>query len=749
MAIPIAQLFVSVSADVGAAINGLTSLEGQLNKTATSFQQAAPAALLFAGAGAAITGGLTSAVNVAADFEKQMSSVRSVMSPAEANQFGQALSELAIRLGRDTVFTSREAAAGIEELIKAGIPAENVINGAADAAINLAAATGINVADAAAIAAQAMNAFGITASNVNGAVDTLAGVVNASAASMSDLRFGLQVVAPTAHSLGLSFEDTAKAIGLLTNAGETGQVAGTGLRQMLLELTPTTKPATEEMKKLGLITAQGKNQFFDATGKLKSMAEISQILQNALRGMSAEQRTAALNTLFTRDAINSASILADDGSAAFDRLAGAMEGITAASTAQTRLQGLRGALQNLGGSVETVQIIVGNLLLPVLTDLANNVRSVIDRFSNLDPRIQRSLVVITAIAGAVLAGVGAFILLAPAIAAVGPALGAVISVFSALAPIIAIGIGLFFALRAAWENDFAGIQEIAANFSNIGDIIQAALAGEVGPAFEGLVEDFARISPQFRTFIDMVRGEMVPSISEFASAIATEFGPVATELATTTLPALIQAGIDLINLYLTPAKLAFEALTSNTAIEFFSALLNVITELVSIGATALQGLFQNVLVPGFQALSEALGPTVTAAIQGTADALGPLATNLGLVRDGISPLQAFFEGATQALRDFAATLNTVQLPAFLTPGTGSVIGSPTEAAAGIQGAAATAAGGAQGAAAPLIGIGQLIISSEAEATAFLDRMGQAIATAAKRASTPTDNSANPALAVGT
>src|ERR1051326_3797176 len=104
MAVPISELFISVGADVSGAIAGLTAVQSQLNKTTSSFQQAAPAALLFEAAGAGIGAALGGAINVAADFEQQMSAVRAVMTPTEAQQFGQALSDLAVTLGRDTVF---------------------------------------------------------------------------------------------------------------------------------------------------------------------------------------------------------------------------------------------------------------------------------------------------------------------------------------------------------------------------------------------------------------------------------------------------------------------------------------------------------------------------------------------------------------------------------------------------------------------------------------------------------------------
>lgn len=515
MATAIAELFVSVSADVSGAIAGLNSLNTQLDKTSSAFSQAAPAALLFEAGAASVFTTIGAAINTAADFEQSMANVRAVMSPAEVVTFGDAISDLAIRLGRDTVFSASQAASGIEELIKAGIPAADVINGAADAAVNLAAATGIQIADAAGIAAQAMNAFGVQAQNMTATADVLTGVVNATAASMSDLRFGLQVVGPTAHSLGLDITSTAEAIGLLTNAGETGQIAGTGLRQMLLELTPTTKPAQEEMKKLGLVTADGKNQFFDATGKVKDFAQISQILQNALRGMSAEQRTAALNTLFTRDAINSAAILAGDGAAGFNKLKGAMAGITAEGVANDRLNTLRGTLTNLAGSVETAQILVGNTFIPGLRQLADAVNNGVQAFSKLDPSVRQGIISFALAAAGVLAAVGAFILFAPSIAAIGPALGTVGKILLTFSPLFAVAAAAVLGFKVAWDKNVGDIQTKSQAFSNIGDILQAAFSGDIGGAIQGFLEDIKTISPDVRSAFDNIG----KTVGDFVRAI--------------------------------------------------------------------------------------------------------------------------------------------------------------------------------------------------------------------------------------
>lgn len=500
---------MSVSADVSAATAGLNALNTQLSSTTNAFNQARPAALLLSAAGAAIGVGLFEAVKVAASFDQAMADVRAVMSPTEAQNFGVALSDLAVRLGRDTVFSAREAAAGIGELIRAGISAPDVLNGAAAAALNLAAATGISVSDAATVAAQTMNAFGKTAEQLGGVVDTLAGTANATAATMSDLKFGLEVVSATAQTMGLSFEDTSAAIGLFVSAGQNGSTAGTGLRQMLLELIPNTKPAAAEMRKLGIITADGSNAFFDAAGHVKSLADISGILQHALAGMSDEQKIAALNTLFTRDAINSASILARTGAEGINTLTDAISKISAAETARTRLGTLTGALNNLGSSFETVQIIIGKFFEPSVIAAATAARGLLDSISNMSPMAQQAATALIGAAGAIASVLGGTVLLLPLIRAVVVSFGAMARVLVGLSPVLlAIGAATAFFV-AAWQNNLGGVRDavqrlfdfVGPILLNMGIVFEKVLRGDIGGAFETLRAIIGALSSPLATFI--------------------------------------------------------------------------------------------------------------------------------------------------------------------------------------------------------------------------------------------------------
>src|SRR5690606_13477153 len=96
--------------------------------------------------------------------------------------------------------------------------------------------------------------------------------------------------------------------------------AGTALRRVFLNLAAPTSAATDAMKKLGIVTADGVNLMFDSAGKLKSLPEIFQILQEKMSGLTQQQKVAALNAIFGARAVNSALILSEQGAKGFDEI---------------------------------------------------------------------------------------------------------------------------------------------------------------------------------------------------------------------------------------------------------------------------------------------------------------------------------------------------------------------------------------------------------------------------------------------
>lgn len=387
------------------AIGGFQKSAGQ---SATSAQEAWSKT----GTAATVGGGLVAAafgvaVKSATDFEFQMSAVQAV-SGATAQEM-DLIRAAALRIGADTSFSASEAALAMEELVKAGISTEDVLNGAADATVALAAAGGVDLPTAATIAANAMNQFQLGAQDLVGVTDLIAGAANASAIDVGQFGYSLSQVGAVANLAGLNFNDTATAIAAMGNAGIVGSDAGTSLKSMLMNLQPTTKEQTNLMKELGLVTEEGANQFYTAEGSLKSLAEISDVLGGALQGMTDAQKQATLEVLFGADAIRGAAVIAEQGSAGINALNDAMLATSAADVAATRMDNMKGSTEALMGSLETLMINIGSMLIPRLREIVDRVNEVVNWFSSLDASTQQTIVQIASLASGFLLGVGAII----------------------------------------------------------------------------------------------------------------------------------------------------------------------------------------------------------------------------------------------------------------------------------------------------------------------------------------------------
>lgn len=392
--------------DSGAAQarKGIDSIKGSAGSSEAAFNRLAGASAI---AGGAIAAGLAVAGNKAIDFEKQISAIGAV-SGATGSQL-EVLRAKALQLGADTTFSASEAANAMEELAKAGVPLEAILNGAADATVALAAAGGVSLPEAATIASNAMNAFGLAAKDLGHVADLIAGASNASAIDVSEFGQSLQQAGAVANLVGLSFDDLAAAIALMGNAGIKGSDAGTSLKTMLSNLQPVTLKQKELFRDLGLTLKNGSNAFFDAQGNIKGLAEISGILNTATKGMTSAQKQLTLETIFGSDAIRAAAVLTDAGAAGFNNMADAMGKVTAEDVAAKRLDNTAGAIEQLKGSAETAGIAIGTIMMPAIKALAQGLTKLANSFSALSPETQKTILIVTGVVAAVLLAMAAII----------------------------------------------------------------------------------------------------------------------------------------------------------------------------------------------------------------------------------------------------------------------------------------------------------------------------------------------------
>lgn len=425
----------------GREMDGVSGRSGKISGAfgaMTSSAGALAGALVGVGAGMAAM----NSVNLAMEFESQMSTIGALTGLAGKEM--QEMTDLAMKLGASTKYSSLEAAQGMEELLKAGLSPATVKAGGLEAALNLATAGGLELADAAEIMSTSLNTFKEDGLKASEAADILAGAANASATSVGELKYGLSQVGTVANGLGLSFKDTSTALAVFAQNGLKGSDAGTSLKTMLANLIPDTKKTNELFMDLGLVLEDGSNKFFDAQGNIKSMAGIAGTLQKALAGMTREQRSATLQTMFGQDAVRAGNILYKEAAAGVKKMQKEMANVTALQVAKEKMNNAAGAVEQMKGAFETMQIVIGTAALPAIKELATWMANLLEKMqqSSAMTTVTNALKMFGAAISALkvpLAITAVVIALTLAVAGLGAVLGVVISPIGA----VVAGIALF------------------------------------------------------------------------------------------------------------------------------------------------------------------------------------------------------------------------------------------------------------------------------------------------------------------
>lgn len=344
-------------------------------------------------ASVAIAGVATAAVKTTADFEAQMSRVQAI-SGATGEDL-QALEDQAIQLGASTKFSASEAAQGMENLASAGFSTQEIM-AAMPGMLDLAAASGEDLAASSDIAASTLRGFGLEAEQAGHVADVLAKNAADTNAAVADTGEAMKYVAPVAAAMGISFEECAAAIGIMSDAGIKGSQAGTSLRGALSRLAKPTDVMQQKMDELGL-------SFFDGEGKMLSLSDMTAMLQDKLSGLTQEERNNALVTIFGQESLSGMLALMQAGSGRVDELTESYLNCdgAAAEMADTMQNNLKGQIEELSGTVETIAITIGNILLPYIKEAVDKIQEWANKFLELDEGQQRTIIKIAAVVAAI------------------------------------------------------------------------------------------------------------------------------------------------------------------------------------------------------------------------------------------------------------------------------------------------------------------------------------------------------------
>ena len=404
---------------------------------------------------------LSGSVGTAADFESVISEVGAI-----ARASGEDLRKLeqaALDLGASTAFSASEVAAGQKYLAMAGFNTNQII-GAMPGLLDLAASGNLDLARASDIASDVLTQFGLKAEQMGYLADVMAKTFTTSNTNLELLGDTMKYVGPVANAAGVALHETAAMAGFMANQGVKGSMAGTALRAMLSRLQAPSNEAAKVIRQLGLQTQ-------DAAGNMLPIFDILEQLESTMSGMGTAEKAATMKKIFGEEAVTGVTALLSQGTDALRQYAATLDdsGGTASKVAKEMLNNFNGAVKILKSAWEGLQITVGKVFLPVLTQVTKTVTGVISKLNDLaNTRVGKVLIGVTgAVAAAVVvvtalsAGAAALAIVFPFITA---ALGSIVAALAALAWPFTLIIGILALFSLAWKNNLGGIRTLVMDF---------------------------------------------------------------------------------------------------------------------------------------------------------------------------------------------------------------------------------------------------------------------------------------------
>lgn len=399
-------------------------------------------------------------IKIAADFDSQMSKVQAISGATSGEM--EMLRAKAEEMGATTKFSATESGQALEYMAMAGWEPVQMADGLAGV-MNLAAASGENLATTSDIVTDAITAFGLAAEDSTHFADVLAVASSSSNTNVSMMGETFKYAAPIAGALGYTVEDTALAIGLMANSSVKGSQAGTALRTIMTKLNGELVVSG---KNLGTMTLNTTN----ADGSMREFSDILADLRYGFARMTESEKTANAEMLVGKNAMTGFLALMNASDADFEKLSANLANAdgTAARMAETMNNNLNGQLTLLKSQLEGVAISLGEQLMPYVTAAVDKISQLVTWFSNLDQGTKDTIVTVAGIAavvgpalvvvGTVISSVGkiisvigaaqkAFLVIKPAIAAAGAAIGGlsapVLIAAGVIAGLIAAGVLLY------------------------------------------------------------------------------------------------------------------------------------------------------------------------------------------------------------------------------------------------------------------------------------------------------------------
>jgi TP901 family phage tail tape measure protein len=363
---------------------GMVKLGGKIGKLSTRLANLRTGFLAMA-----TTRALKSTIEESIAFERALNKVAAVTQASSSEML--TLAKNARKLGLETKFSATQAAEGMVMLGQRGFDVTKILQTLPDV-LTMATAGDLELAEASKMVTGTMYAFELGTENAARIADVYAITAAKTASTMNDLNAAMINAAPLAHAAGLSFEEVAALVGIMSNKNIMGSKSGTLLMNAFRNIVKPTREAIDTLKKFKF----RKDEWTDETGKIVDFVKVLELFQE--RGIGIAE---IFKIFQVRGAKGTAALMGQTEAIRALLKQYELQEITAKRMAAVMQSGIIGTATEAKSSWEGMKEAIGKGLEPITIGVLEAVTAM-NRFIARHPAFAKTLGIVLVVIAVVL-----------------------------------------------------------------------------------------------------------------------------------------------------------------------------------------------------------------------------------------------------------------------------------------------------------------------------------------------------------
>ena len=346
-----------------------------------------------------IGAGMGYGIKQASEFNNSMTATQALLADTvPAEQMSAVIAKLgdnSKKWAMEYGLSTKSVNEGMQELVKAGYDA-NQVTAAMPAILNASKASGEDFNTVMQATTSILSQYGLGAKEAGRVTDSLSYVANKTKAGFKDMGDAMVYVGPVAKSVGMDVEQTASAIGILSNAGIQGEQAGTALRGALTRLLKPSEQNAEAMKELGFSAEEFKK------GQI-GLPDVIDRIKKSTEGLTDAEKASLIAKAFGTESQTAINALVNEGSDALRGLTKETKGATGYTKELAKAMNSTDAAKfaQAKAKMEVLAITIGQKLLPLIVPLVEDIADLASKFADLPEPVQKNILYLGLFMGAI------------------------------------------------------------------------------------------------------------------------------------------------------------------------------------------------------------------------------------------------------------------------------------------------------------------------------------------------------------